>query len=92
MQLANVRLLNPDAYTNYQAVLTSNGLSDIREALPTAERLYTELSNAAVDNQMKTSAKEREDRQPMVIDPAQFHRALEAGVKALGMANYFEVK
>lgn len=92
VQLANVRLLNPDAYADYQAMLTSNGLSDVREALPTAERLYTELSNTAVDNQVRTSAKEHGDRQTMVIDPAQFHRALEAGVRALGMANYYEVK
>jgi len=92
VQLANVRLLNPDAYTDYQEMLTSNGLSDVREALPMAERLYTELTNTAVDNQVRTSAKEREDRQPMVIDSGQYHRALEAGVKALGMANYFEVK
>jgi len=77
-------------YSDYQAMLTANGLPDVRESQSLAERLYTELSNAATESQAAST--KSSDRQAMVIDPGLFHRALESGVKALGMANYFEVK
>jgi hypothetical protein len=91
LQLANVRLLNPDSYAAYQALLASGGLADVRESLPTAERLSSELSNLTSEAQAAPSEREG-DRQAMLIDPGLFHRALESGIKVLGMANYFEVK
>jgi hypothetical protein len=91
VQLANARLLNPDGYADYQSILVADGLADVRESVPVAERLYSELSNLAAASQEVTPPR-GSDRQPMVIDPALFHRALEAGMKSLGMANYFEVK
>jgi hypothetical protein len=91
VQLANARVLNLESYSDYQDALTATGVPDVRESLPLAERLYSELSNAASESQAGAGAKGG-DRQAMVIDPGLFHRALESGVKALGMANYFEVK
>jgi len=91
IQLANARLLNPDASGDYQAMLISEGLADVRESLPVVERLYSELGNAASDS-LAGTASGGSDRQAMLIDPGLFHRALESGIKALGMSNYFEVK
>jgi hypothetical protein len=91
IQLANVRLLNPDAYSAYQNALTSTGLGGVREALPLAERLYTELSASGLSS--PPTAKSKDGQTPAVtVDAAQFHKAVESGIKALGMANYFEVK
>ena len=58
---------------------------------PPAERLSSELGNLASEAQAGPSERGG-DRQAMVIDPGLFHRALEGGIKALSMANYFEVK
>ena len=91
VQLANVHLLNPDSYADYQALLASGGLPEVRECLPTAERLSSELGTLAAEAQAGPSEREG-DRQAMIVDPGLFHRALESGIKALGMGNYFEVK
>lgn len=92
IQLANVHLLNPEVYQAYQDALTDMGLENTREAMSLAERLYSELNNSAIANPVAANAKGSEERSNMTIDPAQFHRALEGAAKALGMANYFEVK
>ncbi|MFL5733099.1 MAG: hypothetical protein ACJ78Q_07830 [Chloroflexia bacterium] len=90
VQLANARLLNADAYPDYQSIVTASGLPDVREALTMADRLYTEMNNAASES--LGAAAKGQDRQALAIDPGLFHRALEGGIRALGMANYFEIK
>jgi hypothetical protein len=81
IQGANMRLLNPSAADTYAEVLAATGLENVRDATPLAERLHSELTASGL------SAAEA-----ATIDPAQYHRALEGALKALGMANYFEVK
>ncbi len=93
VQLANVKLLNPDVQLEYQNELTASGLENVREAAPLADRLHAELENGLSVTQTAPAAKSApESREALIIDPAVFHRALEGGLKALGMANYFEVK
>ena len=92
VQLANVRLLNPDSYAAYAQALEASGFTTVREASVTAERLATELNNAATTSRPSQALKGSQERPNMVIEPAQFHHALESALKALGMVNYFEVK
>ncbi len=91
VQLANVHLLNPDAYSAYQGTLEGTGLENVREAAPIAERLYAELANSPLTGPEPTLTK-HEDGPASVIDPAHFHRTLEGAIKVVGMANHFEVK
>lgn len=92
VQLANVRLLNPDVYDGYRQALEGAGLEGVGEVLPNAERLYGELSRAAESAGQEGPAKSGAERPATQIDPAVFHRAIESAVKALGMSNYFEIK
>ena len=92
IQLANVRLLNPDAYEPYQAALTEIGLDNVREAAGIADRFYAALSDSPVANPPAAQQKEGEATPAIVVEPGHFHQALESGIKALGLANYFEVK
>jgi hypothetical protein len=92
MQLANVRLLNPEAYEPYITALTESGLANVRDAASLAERLATALSESPLASPPALKAKEGEATPAIVVESGQFHNALESGVKALGLANYFEVK
>ncbi len=92
IQLANVRLLNPEAYEPYQAALTGTGTDNVRDAAGLADRLYTSLSELPVASPPPAKSKEGEATAAIVVELAQFHNALESGLKALGLANYFEVK
>jgi hypothetical protein len=96
IQLANTRLLNPEVYPEYQAALEEAGAENVRDAVPLADRLHAELGSVAspgpgVGAEPQTPGAGGA-RRSMMIDPAQFHRALEAGIRALGMANYFEIR
>ena len=91
VQLANVRLMNPDAYAPYQQVLVAAGLSNLKEAVPLAERLYNDLSNAPVARPPQNRA-DRESTAAVTLDHGQFQRGVESALKALGVGNYFEVK
>ncbi len=92
VQLANVRLLNPDAYAGYQNALLMGELTNAGDALPAADRLYNELSSSPLANPPVLRAKEGDPTPAVVINPGQYHRAIEGSIKALGLANYFEVK
>jgi hypothetical protein len=94
IQLANVHLLNPDAFAAYQQALAATGLSGVREALPVAERLHNELSSSPIANPPSPEARagEGEIARAVTVDPAQYLKAMEACVKALGLGNFFEVK
>ena len=89
VQMANVRLLNSEVAAQYQKALAATGLENVNEAAPLAERIAAELGNIAGS---APAAKGGEERPTMVVDPAQYHRALEAGLRAVGMSNHFEVK
>ena len=91
VQLANVRLMNPDAYAPYQQVLTTSGLSVLKESVPLADRLYNDLSNSPVARppQKQTGS---ESTAAVTLDHGHFQRGVEAALKALGVSNYFEVK
>jgi len=92
IQLANVRLLNPDAYEPYISALEETGLQNVPEGKGTADRLYTALSESQVAMPPQPKAQADGSLPAMVVDSAQFHNALESAIKALGLVNYFEVK
>ena len=91
VQLANVRLMSPDAYAPYQQVLISSGLSAVKESVPLADRLYNDLSTSPVARppQKQTGT---ESTSAVTLDQGHFQRGVEAALKALGVGNYFEVK
>lgn len=91
-QLANVRLMNAEAYPEYQQSLEAAGLPNASESYPLADRLYNELSNSSAAHPPAQAGKDGEAGHAVVLESAQFHRALEGAVKSLGLANYFEVK
>ncbi len=90
-QLANTQLLNPEALSDYKALLEAGELTGVRDAYPLAERLYSELADSPVAHP-PTPEKAGEHAGAVVLDGGQFHKALEGCLKALGMSNYFEVK
>jgi hypothetical protein len=91
VQLANVRLMSPDAFAPYQQVLISSGLWALKESLPLADRLYNDLSTSPVARppQKQTGS---ESTSAVTLDQGHFQRGVEAALKALGVGNYFEVK
>lgn len=91
VQLANVRLMNPDAYAPYQQVLISHGLAAVKESLPLADRLYSDLSNSSVAT-LPQARPDRESTAVVTLDHGHFQRGVEIALKALGVGNYFEVK
>ncbi len=91
-QLANVRLMNTEAYQEYQQALEATGLQNVRDAYPLAERLYSELSNSPAAHPPAQSDTGADAGHAVVLESGQFHKALEGAVKSLGMANFFEVK
>ena len=92
MQLANVRLLNPDAYEPYVAALTETGLSNVKEAATTAERVASALTESPLATPPQQKGGGGEVASAVIVESSQFHSALESAIKALGLANYFEVK
>jgi hypothetical protein len=92
IQFANAHLLNDEAYPAYQSALTATELPNVREAQPLADRLYGELNALATDTRALARPSQGEERPSLAIEAGKFHHALEAGIKALGLANYFEVK
>ncbi len=90
IQLANIRLLNPSSYAAYQEALGATRIENLREAVPLAERLYSELHDAA--NAPAKMTEVPGAQQAIVVDGGRYVGAIQAGVKALGLANYFEVK
>lgn len=92
IQLANTRLLNPDAYDSYVAALEKREIANLREAQSTAEKLYNELESSPIAHPTPPKQKDGETPTAITVDNAAFLRALEASVKALGLSNYFDVK
>lgn len=92
IQFANVRLLNPNAYSFYQSAVEATELPGLREALSVADRLYTELSSSPIANPPQPKARGNQAGAAVKMDPAHYQRAIEGAIKALGFANYFEVK
>lgn len=92
VQLANVYLLNPEAYMPYQEALQKKELANVRDAVPVAEKLYNELESSPIASPQATKSKDGETAPALTVDSGQFQRAIEGCVKALGMGNYFEVK
>ncbi len=90
-QIANIWLLNLDAVPVYRGMLEEKGLPNVAEGYQVAERLYKELANSPVAHPPTSSGTEG-TAHVVILDSAQFHHALEGAVKALGMANFFEVK
>lgn len=90
-QLANIWLLNPEAVPVYRGMLEETGLQNVAEGQAIAERLYKELANSPVAHP-PLSDPAGGSTQAVVLDSAHFHRALDGAIKALGMANFFEVK
>jgi hypothetical protein len=92
VQLANTHTLNPDAYDDYIAALQKKEIANLREAQPLADRLYNELEQSPISNPQPARSRDGESAPNTTVDHAQFTRALEGAVKALGMGNYFDVK
>ena len=92
VQLANTHLLNPDAYDDYLAALQKKEIANLREAQPLADKLYNEMEQSPISHPQPARSKDGESAPKITVDHAQFTRALEGAVKALGMANYFDVK
>jgi hypothetical protein len=91
IQLANVRLLNPGAHDAYREALETTGLDNLNEAVPMSERLYYAINDSPM-GRPPTTPKGGDGSGPVAADPAGFNAAVESALKALGMANYFEVK
>ncbi|MDQ6692838.1 MAG: hypothetical protein M3014_00220 [Chloroflexota bacterium] len=89
VQIANIRLLNEDAYAPYTAMLTDLSLPNVKEAMQLADRLYSDLVASALGS---VPAIKRDENVAVSMDPGVFIRGLEGAVKALGMANHFELK
>ena len=92
IQLANTHLLNPDAYDDYLAALQKKEIANLREAQSLADKLYTELEQSPISNPQPPRSKDGESSPAITVDNGAFVRAIEGAVKALGMANYFDVK
>jgi hypothetical protein len=92
IQIANVRLLNQDVAEPYTHALQQHEVGNLREALPLAEKLYTELDTSPIANPQPLRTKAGDGEPSVVMDYGQFVKALESGLKALGMANSFEIK
>ena len=92
IQLANVRLLSPDAYEPYTEALQARELANVREAIPLADRLYADLEASPVASPPEERAQGDNAAHALTVEPAVFIKALEGSLKALGMANFFEVK
>jgi len=92
IQLANTHILNPDAYDDYVAALQNKEIANLREAQPLADKLYTELEQSPISNPQPPRSKDGESSPAITVDHGAFVRAIEGAVKALGMANYFDVK
>lgn len=92
IQLANARLLNQDTYAEYVDALASTGVEHVRETVPVADRLYSELYSALGESVSTAPAKPTGSQAPSVIDTGQFVHALQGAIKALGLANFFDVK
>ena len=92
IQLANLRLLNPDSYEPYVAMLAQKELANLRDAQPLADKLYSELQDSPISHPQVSRSKDGENAVATAVDHGQFTRAMEAGIKALGFANYFEIK
>ncbi|HUP27891.1 MAG TPA: hypothetical protein VM409_05600 [Chloroflexia bacterium] len=91
VQLANVRLMNPDAYAPYQQALTSAGFATVRDSASLADRVAGDLSNSPVANP-PVARSGNESNAAITVDHGHFQRGVEAAVRALGMGNFFEVK
>jgi hypothetical protein len=92
IQIANVKLLNEDAAEPYTEALRKREVGNLREALPLAEKLHTELETSPIAEPHALRTKDG-DREPRVtMDYGQFVKAMEGSVKALGLANAFEIK
>ena len=92
LQLANLHLLNPDAYDGYVAALTRKETPNLRDAQSLAEKLYAELSESPIAHPQPPRSKDGETAPATTVDHGQFVRAMEGALKALGMGNWFEVK
>ena len=90
VQLANTRLLNPDAYEPYQGVLEATGLANVHDSVPLADRLYTSLTESVIARPPQKG--DKESFTPVAVEAAAFNGAVEGALKALGVGNYFEVK
>jgi hypothetical protein len=92
IQLANVRLLSPDAYEPYTEALQARELANLRDSIPLADRLYADLEASPVASPPEERAQGDNAAHALTVEPAVFIKALEGSLKALGMANFFEVK
>jgi hypothetical protein len=92
IQLANLRLLNPDSYEDYLAMLAKKEIANLRDAQPLAEKLYSELEDSPISHPQVSKPKDGESSSATPVDHGHFARAMVAGIKALGLANYFEIK
>jgi hypothetical protein len=92
IQLANVRLLNPDAYEGYVGMLGKKEIANLRDAQPMAEKLYSELEESPIAQPQASRAKDGEGAGVTPIEHGQFTRAMEGAIRALGLANWFEIK
>lgn len=91
-QLANMHLMNEAAVPIYRQMLENSDLQGVREGYPLAERLYNELANSPAAQPPALSASNDGSGRAVVLGSAEYHRSLEGAIKALGLANYFEVK
>ena len=92
IQIANVKLLNQDDAEPYTQALQKREVGNLREALPLAEKLYSELGSSPIAEPHAVRSKDGEGEPRVTMDYGQFVRAMEASVKALGLANSFEIK
>lgn len=92
IQLANLHLLNPESYDAYVGMLAKKEIANLREAQPLAERLYADLHDSPLSHPQASRQKDAESTTATTVDHAQFTRAMEGALKALGMTNWFEIK
>ncbi|HET9495781.1 MAG TPA: hypothetical protein VFR15_16270 [Chloroflexia bacterium] len=92
IQLANVRLLSPEAYEQYSEALQGKEIANLREAVPLADRLYADLQATPLASPPEEHPHDDEAAHALTVDHAVFIKALEGTLKSLGMANFFEVK
>jgi hypothetical protein len=91
IQMANVRLLNPDASEPFRSALETTGLANVSDAAPVSDRLYHAISESPMGKPAQPKVSE-DGARPVVAEAGAFNAALESALKALGMANYFELK
>jgi hypothetical protein len=92
IQIANLKLLNPEAAEPYTQALQKLEVGNLRDALPLAEKLYTELDTSLIADPQPVRTKDGDGKPTVVMDYGQFVKAMEASLKALGMSNWFEIK